>query len=58
MHKYAAFAKNMQHWRTLCKLLCFFTCMLQKVVKTEAKWVGPSPSTAPAHKKYSGDHIS
>ena len=24
-------------------------------MKTEAKWVGPSPSTAPAHEKYSGD---
>ena len=63
--KYAALPTNMQHrrkhiqhCRTLCKLLCFLTCVLQKVVKTEAKWVEPSPSTAPAHKKYSGGHRS
>ena len=54
MHKYAAFATNMQHWRKLCKLLCFLTCVLQKVMKNEAKWVKPSPSTAPAQRKYSG----
>ena len=45
----------MQHLGKLRKLLCFLTCVLQKVVKTEAKLVKPSPSTAPAHKKYSGD---
>ena len=56
--KYAALAKNTQHWQTLCKLFCFLTCVLQNVVKTEATSAGPSPSTAPAHKKYSGGHRS
>ena len=51
---YAALAKHMRHWRKLCKLLCCLTCVLQQVVKTGAKWVKPSPSTAPAQKKYSG----
>ena len=30
-----ALAKNMQHWRKLFKLLCFLTCVLQKVLKTK-----------------------
>ena len=58
MHHYAALAKHIQHWQKLCKLLCFLTCVLKKVSKTEAKPAKTSPSTAPAHTKYSGDHIS
>ena len=52
MHKNLVHAQD--HLRKLCKLVCFLTCVLQKVVKTEAKLVKPSPSTAPAQKKYSG----
>ena len=32
-----------------------FDMCFDKKCKTEAKWVGPSPSTAPAHKSTRGD---
>ena len=36
--------------RNVYTLLCFLTCVLQKILKTEAKRVEPSPSATPVNK--------